>query len=531
MSERDNTAEQTLPSVALPAVAAYGASQLVLTIVFHPDTGRIGETAVLRPTPRRQSMILGRSEPRFRPVAAAAVQRPLADPYVSRSALVFQWRGSQLRVEPGHAATRCRVGGTELTAAASLDRPQLCRGVRIMLGHSVVLLLRLIEAKPVPAGAAENRGIIGSSTYSLGLRRQIAEAARTDLDVLILGESGTGKELVASAIHSGSARSRASLVAVNMSAIPESLAPAALFGSTRGAFTGADKAGVGYFGRAEGGTLFLDEVGDTHPGVQPQLLRALQQREIQVVGGSVRRVDLRVVSATDVLSEPDHSEFRAALRHRLGALEISLLPLREHPEDIGELCWHFLRDALSGSGKARLLPAPDSPPMEVARWADLFYRCLGYHWPGNVRELINRARQVAVSSEERLDPPAELYDALGSPMVTASPDRASADPVVAMRRAMEDVSQQEFVTVWEHEKYEVAAVAKRLGVSRQAVYRRLENSVELRTAGDISVAELSGALRDANGDPNQAAMNLRVSRTGLMSRIRQLGLPVRPDRG
>jgi two-component system nitrogen regulation response regulator GlnG len=396
-----------------------------------------------------------------------------------------------------------------------------------MLGHSVVLLLRLTDSKDVPEAPPESSGIIGSSGYSLGLRHEIAEAARTDLDVLILGETGTGKELVANAIHNGSARSRKNLVAVNMSAIPEALAPAALFGSTRGAFTGADKAGVGYFGRAEGGTLFLDEVGDTDPGVQPQLLRALQQREIQVVGGGLRRVDLRVVSATDVLSDPDHCEFRAALRHRLGALEISLRPLRDHPEDIGELWWHYLKDELIARDKAQLLPLSDSPPMVVARWADLFYRCVGYHWPGNVREVINRARQVAVSSDKDLDPPPAVYKALASAASTISSQKQSTAPVVAMR-SMEAIGQPEFVAAWEQENYEVAAVARRLGVSRQAVYRRLENSAELRTARDISVAELTGALSAADGNVSQAAMNLCVSRTALVSRIRQLGLTVRP---
>jgi two-component system nitrogen regulation response regulator GlnG len=522
MSEIDTTAEATLPSVALPAARDYRSERLVLTIIFHPDTTRIGEVADLGTAGSPRQQVLGRLQPCFRSTRSRDQERPLEDGHVSRSALGLAWRGQQLLVERGATETRCQVDGTELVASISLQVAQLHRGVAILLGHSVVLLLRLGDAPPAGLTGGDS-GIIGSSAYAANLSRQITEAAGNDLDVLIRGETGTGKELVATAIHAASRRAGAALVAVNMAAIPEGLAPAVLFGAARGAYTGADSATAGYFQQAEGGTLFLDEVGDTAPEVQPQLLRALQEREIQVVGGPVRRVDVRVVSATDAELEGGSGEFRSALRHRLGALEISLQPLREHPEDIGELWWHFLRREFAASGRPELLPGEDSPPLEIARWADLFHRCLRYPWAGNVRELGNRARQVALSSRSRLEPPRDLYAVLEA-HVEGPADAAAAGGPAPPGRRMGSIGAEEFYQVWEAQGYEVAAIARSLGVSRQSVYRRMEAAADIRTAGDVSARELTDCLAEAAGDLRQVAHSLRVSHSGLLGRARQLGV-------
>ena len=187
----------------------------------------------------------------------------------------------------------------------------------------------------------------GGQAHELGDMRTILQAALTQPGesfvavlkkkvplVLTQGDTSYPLELSWTALPEGGAKALCSL--------PTDLAPAALFGSARGAFTGADKAAPGYFDQAQGGSLFLDEIGDTSADVQPLLLRALQQREIQAVGGPIRRVDVRVISATDAALEGVGCDFKAALRHRLGAIEILLPPLREHPEDVGELLLHFL---------------------------------------------------------------------------------------------------------------------------------------------------------------------------------------------
>ena len=156
------------------------------------------------------------------------------------------------------------------------------------------------------------------------LRRDIAVVAATPLAVLILGESGVGKEWLARAVHACSGRSRQPMVAVNLAAVPVDLAAAELFGSVRGAFTGArDRPGA--FQRAHGGTLFLDEIADAPVAVQVQLLRALEQGEIQVLGGDAARVDVRVIAATDQ-SVGEERGFRAALRHRLAGYTLYLPP-------------------------------------------------------------------------------------------------------------------------------------------------------------------------------------------------------------
>jgi two-component system nitrogen regulation response regulator GlnG len=357
------------------------------------------------------------------------------------------------------------------------------------------------------------------------LREQIDQVAGTDLDVMLRGETGTGKELVATAIHRGSRRADAPLVSVNMAAIPTGLAAAALFGTARGAYTGAGRASEGYFRQADGGTLFLDEIGDAPQEIQPQLLRALQQREIQCVGGSLRRVDLRVISATDAALEGDGCNFKAALRHRLAASEIRLPPLREHPEDIGELLLLFLGEALAEVGRSELLPNASSQPGDIASWAELFYSFLGYRWPGNVRELANFASQVAVASEMKLQVPEHIAAALreqpdAAPELPPGPAAAVASHP---RGTIHEVSDEAFDRVYEEQCYEVARVARALGVSRQAVYRRIELSPRHRLAGQVPEPELRRVLAEHGGDVRAAAGQLRVSLSALRARLRNAG--------
>ena len=525
MTNDQASSEETLPPVSLPEESGDRRGRLVLTIIFHPDSGRIGETAVLPRKRPGRTMLLGRREPVFARAVKNRVERPLADPHVSRSALTLEWRGSELRLARGHDGARSRVDGVELTESIDLDQDDLLRGVSIWLGHSVVQLLRMGQPPEQQVEAVPGWGAVGSSPYSTQLRQQVADVARSGLDVLILGETGTGKELVAKAIHAGSDRATGDLVAVNVAAIPEDLAPAELFGTARGAYTGADRARPGFFAAAEGGTLFLDEVGDIAPGIQPQLLRALQEREVQVVGGTLRKVDVRVVAATDAPVDDGRSDLRAALRHRLGAIEIRLRPLRDHPEDIGELWWHFLAQEFARAGREHLLPGPGTAPMDVARWADLFHRCLRYHWPGNVREMINRARQVAVASGDCLEPPESLYTAFASgASAIDGAATAQANPDTAPARVLTDVDDVDFAQAWEAAGFEVAAAARLLGVSRQSVYRRVERSPELRMASDVDAVELASALKLAGGNLRRAAMALRVSAPALQARARQLGL-------
>ena len=519
MPASDDT-DLTLPSVLATVSGRRLQRRLGLTIVFHPDTSRIGETAVLPNLGAGEApLILGRRSPAFER-GGELVTGSLDEPHVSRQALGLSAHGEGVLLRRLPASSRCRVAGRELDGEIALTEAQLQLGVPLLLGHAVVLLLRFTQlGKTDKTRPVRDHGMIGSSRYMANLREHIEQVAASDLDVLIRGETGTGKELVAAAIHRASLRASGPMVSVNMTAIPQGLAAASLFGSARGAFTGAHKASDGYFTQAEGGSLFLDEIGDTPPDLQPQLLRALQQREIQLVGGPVRRADVRIISATDADIEAEGCGFRVALKHRLGGCEIHLAPLREHPEDIGELTMHYLCTYREESGIDLKLPSRRSGGRELAAWGDLFYRFLCYRWPGNVRELGNFVGQVVVASTHGLTVPVSVDSALREAATYGR--RELADPnSVSERRRIHQIAEEELDRALEDSAFEVARTARRLGVSRQAVYRRIEASPRHRLAEQVPLPELQRTMAANRGDVAATARVLRVSASGLRARLR-----------
>jgi anaerobic nitric oxide reductase transcription regulator len=229
--------------------------------------------------------------------------------------------------------------------------------------------------------SASSIQIVGDSAAARRLLEEVALVSRSDLSVLVTGETGVGKELVAQHIHSLSARRDEALIQVNCAALPESIAESELFGHVAGAFTGARGDRAGKFEVADGGTLFLDEVGELPLSLQPKLLRALQQGEIQRVGSDrVHRVDVRVIAATnrDLQAEVQRGRFRADLYHRLAVFPLRVPSLRERREDIPVLAVHFMDVARRRLG---------APPVRIAEQAQ--ERLAGAEWPGNVRELEN----------------------------------------------------------------------------------------------------------------------------------------------
>jgi DNA-binding NtrC family response regulator len=509
----------TWPSIIASLAGKYAAQDLVLTIIFHPDSSRIGQRAVLPRHTGKVPSILGRNGPAFSGPDGQGLL-PLDDRHLSRSALQFTIvQGKRLTISRMEKSSRCRVGPGELHDSVEFEWEQLRTGIPLLLGHRIVLLLRLGHSSvPADIGTGCDALLRGSSTCMAGIREQVVRVAESDLDVLVRGETGTGKELIAVAIHRASRRSAAPMVSVNMAAIPGDLAAAALFGSARGAFTGADRALPGYFEQAQGGTLFLDEVGDTSAQVQPQLLRALQQREIQAVGGVIRRVDVRVISATDAALEGENCNFKLALRHRLGACEILLPPLREHPEDIGELLLYFLQESAAGIGRSELLPHVQSSAINTAAWAVLFFNFLCYHWPGNVRELANFAQQVVLASQQVPTLNENLQAALVRP--PGNPLTASEQPPL---RKMQDISDELFDQTMVANGYEPLRVARQLGVSRTAVYRRIAESRAFRLASEIPSDELQRVLTEYGDDSVAVARQLRVSINSLRVQLRKIG--------
>src|SRR5271156_1254997 len=223
------------------------------------------------------------------------------------------------------------------------------------------------------------REIVGSSAALRRVLDVATQAAPSSATVLILGESGTGKELVARFIHEHSLRTKAPFVAVNCSAIPETILEAELFGHERGSFTGALSRRDGRFARAAGGTLFLDEIGELSPSVQVKLLRVLQEGEYEPVGGDTVRADVRIVAATnkDLRAEVAATRFREDLFYRLNVIAVTAPPLRSRREDIPLLVDHFLGVYCAKNNRPRL-PAPREM---LAVLAD-------YSWPGSEREVV-----------------------------------------------------------------------------------------------------------------------------------------------
>jgi Nif-specific regulatory protein len=233
-----------------------------------------------------------------------------------------------------------------------------------------------------------DHGLVGRSAAMQRIYAVVAKVARSDATVLITGETGTGKELVARAVHLNGARAKRPFVAINCAALTESLLEAELFGHERGAFTGAVTQKKGKLEVADGGTVFLDEVGELAPALQSKLLRALQLREFERVGGTRPvRVDIRLISATNSRLPDDVAagRFRGDLYHRLHVVDIQLPPLRERREDIPALASHFVERFARKSVRPLRGIAPDALKYLIA-----------YDWPGNVRELENTIERAIV---------------------------------------------------------------------------------------------------------------------------------------
>jgi two-component system response regulator HydG len=239
--------------------------------------------------------------------------------------------------------------------------------------------------------------LVGRSSVMRDLFALIESVAPSPASVLVEGESGTGKELVARAIHDIGPRRRHAFVAINCTALPESLLESELFGHTRGAFTGATTARAGVFVEASGGTLFLDEIGDMAPALQAKLLRVIQHGEVRALGSDEsRQVDVRIIAAThqDLHRKVEEGQFRADLYYRLNVVPIKVPPLRDRLEDLGLLCEHFLARARGRN--------PHSVVERLGRGA--IDHLAAYSWPGNVRELENLfERLVVIGSAPEID--------------------------------------------------------------------------------------------------------------------------------
>jgi two-component system response regulator HydG len=337
--------------------------------------------------------------------------------------------------------------------AIAIDRAATHRGLR-----EEVKRLRL-ESGRLPRFDE----LVGESPAMQEAYDLIERVAQVDATVLITGESGTGKEIVARTLHERSRRRGAPFVAINCAAMPESLLESELFGHTKGAFTDARTAETGLFSRANRGTIFLDEIGDMPLGLQPKLLRVLQERTVRPVGGRDEiPVDVRVVVATnrDLESAIEEGRFREDLYYRINVVHIPLPPLRARTGDILPLAQHFLSHFAARAGKSITGIAPAAAQKLVA-----------YGWPGNVRELQNcMERAVALTRFDQIgvdDLSEKIRDYRRSHVLVTSDDPSELVP-------LEEVERRYIARVMEAVGGNKTAAARILGIERKRLYRMLE---------------------------------------------------------
>lgn len=395
-----------------------------------------------------------------------------------------------------HSSITTVVDAMRAGASDFIVKPASAERIRtaISAGLETSALVGEIEPMQKELSVAGFESLVGDGpamSHALGLARKAATAS---IPILIDGESGVGKEVFARAIHGASVRAGKPFVAVNCGAIPENLVESILFGHEKGAFTGATEKRIGKFEEANGGTLFLDEVGELPADVQVKLLRALQEKEIDPVGGKASiKVDIRVISATnrnlaDCVAE---GTFREDLFYRLNVYPINLPPLRERREDIPALVDHFLHliPKMEGLSKRSITPAA-------------LKALVDYHWPGNIRQLQNAIfRAVILSDHETLEvqdfphlhglqhtpaahpvaaPPAPHSMGTVPAVNGISSGMSLESPLISLVangghvRTLAEIECEVIRRTIGHYDGKMAEVARRLGIGRSTLYRKLE---------------------------------------------------------
>lgn len=357
----------------------------------------------------------------------------------------------------GYASSQNTIEAMRLGAFDHLTKPIGREPLRELL------LRALPPVEPAPATALPQTPtdeLIGDSDAMRQVFKLIGQAAASDASVMILGETGTGKEMVAFALHRNGPRAQKPFIAVNCAAIPADLLESELFGHIKGAFTGAHADRLGRFREAQGGTLFLDEIGDMSMVTQAKILRVLQERQVSPLGSSQTiAVDVRLVAAThrDLTAWIEQGQFREDLWYRLQVINVQLPPLRERQGDIVALAEHFLRSASDGRGPRRLS-------------AQAIQSLLNHSWPGNVRELRNTMQRAALLGKGTVID----VQSLGLTPSTLSSTRLELDWEGPLEAAVAAVEREMILRALVRAGQNRAEAARLLGISRQQLYRKLE---------------------------------------------------------
>jgi DNA-binding NtrC family response regulator len=364
-----------------------------------------------------------------------------------------------------HGSEKIAVEAMKLGAEDYVPKPFDNDEIRLVVRRALERTHLARENRMLRARVERDFGmgsLVGRGPAMRAVFETMRKVAETDLTVLVRGESGTGKELVAQALHEASPRRGGPFVAVNCAAISRELVESELFGHEKGAFTGADARRLGRFEAAHGGTIFLDEIGDMAPDTQAKVLRVLQERSFERVGGAKPiAVDVRVVAAThrDLEKDVAAGRFREDLYYRLKVVEIRLPALRERPEDLPALAERFLAEAAEKLGRPRKRLAPGA-----------FAALAAHAWPGNARELRNVIEQSAVLA------PGEEIEAADLRLGNDAPARAAAGELPfseAKRVAVEGFEREFLLRALRANGGNVSRTAEAIGMVRQSLQQKI----------------------------------------------------------
>ncbi len=398
----------------------------------------------------------------------------------------FQWLAKILEIDPqavvvlitAHGGVDVAVEAMKLGATDFISKPwqneklvaTLSSAFSLSQSRSRAASLKITNAALTEATSASRQPMLGNSPAMQTVLSLIQRCAPTSANVLLLGENGTGKELAARSIHQQSQRSEEVFIAIDLGSISESLFESELFGHKKGAFTDAKSDRIGLIQAAQGGTLFLDEIGNLALHLQAKLLSVLEQRQVSPVGSNQRTdIDVRIIAATNATREnlTNEKHFRQDLLFRLNTVEIVLPPLRDRPEDIPEIANHYAAVYAHKYGK----PEKSFSENTMAGIRE-------YHWPGNIRALRHSLERAVILSE------GEQYELLDFQLDSAKniihepdsevlPSKVS-DTVLNEDMNLEQIEKNTIEKVLRKHRYNISHSAKTLGLTRAALYRRME---------------------------------------------------------
>ncbi|WP_298433165.1 sigma-54 dependent transcriptional regulator [Geobacter sp.] len=368
----------------------------------------------------------------------------------------------------GHGTIETAVRSTKLGAFDFIEKPLSLEKVLVTVRNGLDTRRLREENDTLRALAFKGHEMIGETPVMRQLQEQIRLVAPTGASVLITGENGTGKELVARAIHHASPRRDRPFVEINCAAIPEELIESELFGHEKGAFTGAIAQKKGKFDLANGGTIFLDEIGDMSLKTQAKVLRILQERKFERVGGTkTMEVDVRVIAATnkELQEEIRTGNFREDLFYRLNVVPFHVAPLRERADDIPLLVEHFLDLFARREGQERRTMLPET----VA--------ALKRHdWPGNVRELRNIVERLVIMTAGRVITPGHLPESIaGSPPHGTAARPGGAMEISSLREAREGFEKEFIIQKLEEHGWNISRTAEAIELERSNLYRKMKS--------------------------------------------------------